>query len=148
MKKALTLAASVLMTVFIFGMSGQSGETSASLSVRVADIAAAILNFIAPANTVEFTFLHTLVRKGAHILEYALLGVAYASAFRAWRLPFWPVFLLGIGVALLDEGSQAFAVERGPSLLDALLFDIPGYLAGAGIVGWIRVQKQQKHDVS
>ncbi len=148
MKKALTLMASVIMTILIFGMSGQSGETSASLSQQVANIAAGILDFIAPGNTIAFADLHAFVRKGAHVLEYALLGMAYASAFRAWRLPFWPVFILGIGVALLDEGSQAFALDRGPSFVDALLFDAPGYLAGATLIGLIRVKTPQKNNVS
>ncbi|MFH0993350.1 MAG: VanZ family protein [bacterium] len=148
MKKALTLAASVIMTIIIFGMSGASGEESASLSVQVANIVADILDFIAPENTIAFADLHALVRKGAHVLEYALLGIAYASAFRAWELPFWPVFFLGIGIALLDEASQALALDRGPSFMDALLYDAPGYLMGAGVIGLIQNKKRQKNNVS
>jgi nitrogenase subunit NifH len=37
---------------------------------------------------------------------------------------------MGIAVAFLDEASQFLAMDRGPSIIDAVAFDIPGFIVG------------------
>jgi VanZ family protein len=58
------------------------------------------------------------------------------------------LIVAGIVIALADEASQWLSVDRGPSLLDALLFDIPGYLIGASLTKWLLQKKHSKLNVS
>jgi VanZ family protein len=146
--RVLTLVLSVLLTILVFGMSGQSGTASASLSRAVAEWAATVLGGIFPDRPIDIDLLHLAIRKGAHVAEYLLLGASYAAAARAWKLKPWPVFLLGLAVALLDEGSQAFAEDRGPSLFDALVFDTPGFAAGALILLTLWKKRSPQNNVS
>jgi VanZ family protein len=44
------------------------------------------------------------------------------------------IIIPGLIIALIDEGIQIISVDRGPSLIDALLFDFPGYLIGIFII--------------
>ena len=76
---------------------------------------------------------HALVRKLAHLCEYALLG---AHLFFLPRLfprsrgakPLF--FFLGLFVALSDEGIQSFVSGRSAELRDVLI-DVLGYFLGA-----------------
>lgn len=148
MKKALSLAASIALTLFIFGMSGQSGSASASLSGSVAAFVADVLHAVFPDLDIDSGTLHLLVRKGAHLAEYFLLGASYVLTARAWGLKPWPVFVAGVLVALLDEGSQAFAEGRGPSAVDALLIDAPGFLFGGGLFLLLTRKRSPENNVS
>ena len=128
------LGSSILLTTFVFGMSGTSGETSGSLSLSLATWAADLLDFITPWFTEHLETFHLVIRKSAHVAEYFLLGIAWTrtAVLFQWRLRL--ILLLGMGIALLDEGVQLIALDRGPSLLDALLFDFPGYFFGWGLI--------------
>jgi VanZ family protein len=74
-----------------------------------------------------FAILHTAARKGAHLVEYAVLSfLAYRSLlprfWPAWHLPTaqW-AFSIAFVYALTDEFHQMFVVGRGASLTDCLL---------------------------
>lgn len=76
---------------------------------------------------------HRIVRKIAHLAEYALLGAHLSFApillpMRA-RATYPLTLLFGAAVALLDEGIQYFVPGRGASFADVLL-DFAGYLIG------------------
>ncbi|HEX8355104.1 MAG TPA: VanZ family protein [Pyrinomonadaceae bacterium] len=81
---------------------------------------------------------HFLVRKAAHVAEYALLALLAARAFRTsrrgalarrWRLA---SFALVACVALADEYHQSFVPARTGTVYDSLL-DIAG--GAAALVG-------------
>ena len=70
---------------------------------------------------------HFLVRKAAHLTEYALLALLAARAFRTssrlalarhWRLA---AFALVASVALVDEYHQSFVPTRTGTIYDSLL---------------------------
>ena len=131
MRKHLLLAASLALTVFVFAMSLQPGDVSAAMSSPLSVALVRILEALFPRIDIEPEVLHSIVRKGAHVAEYLALGVAYALTARAWRIPLWAVVVTGATVAFLDEGLQGFVPNRGPDPLDALCFDLPGFLLGA-----------------
>lgn len=84
----------------------------------------------------RFELLHGVVRKLAHVTEYAILG---ALALRALRIscPRWrprravaAALALAVACAAADETRQAFAAARTGSPFDVLL-DSGGALIGA-----------------
>lgn len=131
MKKYFLLGASALFTLGIFAMSISIGTDSAALSSPVTATVESILKWLFPQYNLSFDILHSIVRKLAHMAEYFVLGVSYMGTARAWKHRSWPVFLAGGLVAFADEGLQAFVPGRGPSFLDAVCFDIPGFVIGA-----------------
>jgi len=130
-KKYVLLGASVLFTLVIFSMSLRVGSDSAALSSPVTLAVETILKGMFPRYDLPFETLHAIVRKLAHMAEYFALGILYTGTSRAWKHRLWPVFLAGGLVAFADEGLQAFVPDRGPSILDAVCFDIPGFVLGA-----------------
>jgi VanZ family protein len=95
-----------------------------------------VLHDLAPDVTYEhYTLLHVLIRKAAHLTEYAILTCLLLRAFRAgaarawhWR---WALFSLGL-VAIhagLDEYHQAFTQYRTAAVADSVLDMAGGLLA-------------------
>lgn len=83
-----------------------------------------ILRFIFPHMTSHtFLLLHQLIRKLAHVAEYAILSYFWFRAFnqggRTWspRSAVWAL-ALSISYALLDEYHQTFVSSRTASLVD------------------------------
>ena len=70
-----------------------------------------------------------LLRKIAHFAEFTALGMCLGWLFGMLKKkPVWP-FLLGTGVACVDESIQLLVPDRGPGLKDVLL-DSCGVAAG------------------
>ena len=74
----------------------------------------------------------TLLRKTAHVLEFALLG---ALLLRATRRP-WPALALGVAYAASDEVHQHFVAGRHASARDVLI-DSAGVVLG--LLAWQRL---------
>lgn len=142
--KYVYLTLSILFTFFIFGMSAETGEQSASLSLFLAQWTQGVLEAIFPAWNIDLETLHLVIRKAAHVAEYLILGILYALTFLSFHLPWWAAALAGLTIALADEASQFFSEGRGPSLLDALLFDFSGFLFGSGGIARFSVASRRK----
>jgi VanZ family protein len=67
----------------------------------------------------------TILRKGAHVTEYAILGLLLMRAICREA----PAFLLGIAYAITDEVHQHFVSGRHSSPLDVAI-DSTGVLIG------------------
>ncbi len=92
----------------------------------------------------QFGTLHFLVRKAAHVIEYAILGALNFRALRAgregWALRWAAVAIaLAAAVAAIDETHQFFVPSRGSSPADVLL-DMAG--ASIGQAAWGGVTKR------
>jgi VanZ family protein len=74
----------------------------------------------------------TVLRKLAHVLEFALLG---ALLLRAVERP-WPAFALGVAYAASDEAHQHFVAGRHASPRDVLI-DAAG--VALGLLIWRRI---------
>lgn len=96
------------------------------------------------ASELELAALHALLRKAAHVTEYAVLAALWYRAFRAgraWRPARAAPSAVGLSVlwALVDEGQQTLAPGRTASLGDVAL-DATGALVAATVaaLGWRR----------
>ncbi len=107
-------------------------------------IMAAIFAFssLPAADIPKFDIWDTLVKKGGHMMGYALLAAAYARGMQYRARAFWFAGLLAVMYALTDELHQTFVPGRHGSLLDVL---IDGTGAGLGLLAlhWLRDRKNK-----
>lgn len=104
----------VLWALFIFSNSMMPAVESSDLSSGISYQIYEFLNI-----DVEFELFHTFIRKCAHFIEYAILGVFAGFAFK--KEYFWKVFVLCIFVASTDETIQLFVEGRSGQVSDVLL---------------------------
>ncbi len=111
--------------------------SGAGSSVHTSRFIRPILEFLLPGATPEtLFFIHGLVRKSAHFVEYAVLGLLAVRCLRLLNeLPrvgivfLLALFLSGL-VAAVDEGLQSFDPRRTGSAADVLI-DLAGAAFGA-----------------
>lgn len=132
MKKYIFLIISIFWTLVILSFSTQSGEVSGSISYDLTLYIYQFVRSILP--NLEVDTLHLVIRKCAHVGEYAILGIMYGLSGKQFNLKYYFILFLGLAVALIDEGVQFFSIDRGPSIIDALIFDFPGFMIGLIIV--------------
>ncbi len=144
-RKALLLALCLLWMAVIFLFSAQDAAESTDLSDKV-------LDWLRPGETGALAII--LLRKSAHFLEYAVLGVLYALLLREWTQKGrgW-VLPAAAGLSFLyactDELHQIFVPGRSGELRDVLI-DTAG--ACFGLLIWTllsalyRIFKHQKKE--
>jgi MYXO-CTERM domain-containing protein len=92
---------------------------------------------------------HFVVRKIAHFVEYALLALLAARAFRGSSKSFlsrrWLVAALAfvVAVALVDEFNQSFNPARTGTIKDSLLDSVGGFTALA-VVALLRARRRRR----
>ena len=90
----------------------------------------------------DFDWADTVIKKGGHMLGYALLAWSYWHAMRFqpnYRKFAW---LLAILYAITDEYHQTFVTGRFPSATDVFLFDNLGALLSLWIANIVIKQKR------
>ncbi len=106
----------------------------------------------------EFDRIHFLIRKTAHVIEYAVLGFLF---FRSWRHSSskqikvfwksrWAVYsvLASVTMAFLDEFHQSFVPSRTSSLRDVAL-DATGALFSILLIRiWVATRVRISHEAS
>ena len=121
-KLCLALAVTVLWLWFIYSRSLSNGDASHVESSTVLEWLRRFLPFL---NT-------KIVRKGAHIFEFCVLG---ALLYLDWRLLGRSTVLVPLGTGLVfaaaDELLQTFVPARSGEVLDVLI-DFCGVAAGVG----------------
>jgi VanZ family protein len=124
----------VWMAVIFFASTGNLSASNTSRIVRP------LLLWLFPEITEEGLLqAHFIVRKGAHLTEYAILSILAARAFltssdaRLRRLWYVVAFALVVVYALLDEFHQSFVRTRTGTIYDSLI-DIAGGALGLLIV--------------
>jgi VanZ family protein len=75
-----------------------------------------------------------LVKKGGHVLGYALLTLADWYGLGFDRRRWWLALLLALIYAALDEFHQSFVPGRHPSWVDVIGLDGVGAAAALGLV--------------
>lgn len=83
----------------------------------------------------SFDLVDFIVKKTAHLVEYAIL---YFLAFRAFskKNAYQKAFLLGIIYAFSDEIHQLFTPGRTAKVRDILVFDLSGLIIGYLFLKW------------
>ena len=123
LRRWIAAAVSILLLAFIWGNSLQSGSSSTQVSMGVAN---ALLGQAAFA-------WEGLLRKAAHLLEFAALGFVLFFALQPARRPAGRctvyTLLAAAAVALCDEGIQLWVPGRSAQLTDVLI-DVCGVLLG------------------
>ena len=129
----------------IFFMSAMPGDVSGAQSGRIAELALRAMAFLFgedAAAAVSPENINLLVRKGAHMAEYAVLLLLYRRVLHASgaRRPGLAALCLCACYAATDEGHQAFVAGRGPSVVDVCI-DTLGAALAWGALGALRRMK-------
>ena len=77
-----------------------------------------------------------VLRKIAHVLEYAVLAALLARAWPRRKYLFWEVFAVVVFYAASDEFHQLFVIGRAGSLRDVLIDGIGAFL-GLQVYNWL-----------
>ena len=130
--KYILIAFFVLILAFIWGNSLLSAELSSQVSRAVGEFLAGILGEGDGVSTMG----GVSVRKIAHFVEFAALGIVSSLILNFMIANVWNRVsvsaLLGLFIALTDETIQIFS-GRGSSVRDVWI-DVSGYLFGCLIV--------------
>lgn len=136
---------------FIFYQGSRSSEVSIELSNKIVNKWVAILHDLSPSSNpvTIYRLIHLLIRKMAHVFEYALLGGGLFFYFRyqkcttinRWIYTLFIVLLF----ATLDEYIQSF-VGRTSSVRDVLL-DFTGGIIGIGSVLSLSKRVKEKNSL-
>lgn len=107
----------------IYAMSAMSGDVSGSQSGRIVGLLLAAVRLFfgqEAAAAVPIDLLSLLVRKGAHMAEYAVLFWLYRHALllSGTKRPGITALLMSACYAATDEWHQGFVAGRGPSVID------------------------------
>ena len=136
MKKFLCIIGTILIIVFIWHNSLLDATHSDADSLSVAAFVQQMLTWL--GLFVPATGMDNVIRKVAHVAEFAALGCAlsvatgYFPKVRQKRL--WVVLAIGLLVAGTDEFLQLFSPGRGCQLMDVGI-DEMGVLIGC-IIGY------------
>jgi hypothetical protein len=87
------------------------------------------------SNMPNFSWADEIVKKGGHMIGYAMLALSYWHAFRMQEGKRWLAWLLAVLYAVSDEWHQSFVPGRYPSLWDVLIFDHFGALIALWLAG-------------
>lgn len=111
----------------IFYLSHQPGGDSSNLSGGILDF---IDSFVPFFNLTEHEWIHTLLRKGAHIGAYFILGVLVMFGLHttpiAGKRQLFIAFLICVLYAISDEIHQLYIPGRSGQLSDVLIDSIGG----------------------
>ena len=107
-----------------------------------------LLHFLFGMDAEHFEVWHFLIRKGGHVVGYAILSIL---AFRAWRETFpaaanvlWRIrwasiaVLMTVFVASLDEWHQSFIPSRTGRWQDVVLDSCAGIAAQLLLFFWLK----------
>jgi len=90
----------------------------------------------------SFGLWDLVVKKGAHMLGYGFLALAYWVGLRFEKRRWWLAFLLAVLYAITDEFHQSFVPGRHPSWVDVLVFDSGGAIIALGLGLWWRAGRK------
>ena len=139
-KKIAFLLFALVWTAFIWHNSMCPATVSSAQSGRAEQLLSPILDFLCTPEAVR----QFVIRKAAHITEFAILGLLWSGVFRGSK-PGYP-FLLSAVTAGVDEGIQLFVPGRSGEIRDVLI-DTAGAAAALvllWLLGWLRERVSQR----
>jgi len=142
MRKILALLSFIVWMGFIFWNSLQTGIESSETSGRIVSF----LMRMAPEWLSEET-LSLIIRKTAHVLEFAVLGGLGGETVRLWlsKARLWLTVIIAFGISLAascaDETIQFYVPGRSGAFADVLI-DAAGI--ALGLLTWLALRNQKK----
>ncbi len=94
------------------------------------------------AFTTPEALLSMIINKGAHMMGYGLLALAFWRMLEFKGDRWWIAWFLAVLYALTDEYHQSFVPGRHPALFDALVYDNLGALIALGLAITLFKSKQ------
>lgn len=126
----------ILWMAFIFWMStGTFSSENTSSYVKTV-----LLFFLPDISSPDLDWIHAIIRKSAHVIEYFIMGILLFRAFRGSSTGFWNwkwSLSAVIAVALWaagDEFHQSFVSTRTASVFDVFIDIAGGILAQFAVI--------------
>lgn len=152
LRRKLFIIFTLIWMAFIFSFSSRSGDVSSQDSNHVGMIIGEVFipGFEQWNDTKQDDFADAIdhpIRKTAHAMEYAVLGLLAAGIFvdqkNLGKLRIFIPWLIAAGYAATDEFHQLFVPGRSGQISDVLL-DSAGALAGVWIMtGLAKIRKKK-----
>ena len=133
----------------IYLMSAMPGDVSGGQSGLIVDLALWLIRLFFGADaaaSVSPDMIGLLVRKGAHMTEYAILFLLYrrALALSGARYPGLAALVMSACYAATDEWHQGFVADRNPSPVDVGIDTLGGVIAWGGYEVFKRIRKKER----
>jgi VanZ family protein len=90
----------------------------------------------------NFDWADKVIKKGGHVIGYAILALLYWRAFNFMRNKRWAAWLLVLLYAATDEFHQSFVPGRHSTIWDVVIFDNFGALISLWLLSRYRKQKR------
>ncbi|MBQ4609532.1 MAG: VanZ family protein [Clostridia bacterium] len=138
MKKAAAWFLCAVWMSVIFAMSAMPGDVSGAQSGMIVRLIEGVLLLLPGGADIPQDIVHLIVRKGAHMAEYAVLFALYRRALRlsGARRPGVLALVLCAAYAATDEMHQGFVAGRGPSAMDVVIDTAGAAAMWAAMAGW------------
>ena len=91
----------------------------------------------------DFDWADRIVKKGGHMIGYALLAWSYWHAFGYNKDKRWLAWFFAILYAVTDEIHQSFVPGRHPSIWDVVVFDNLGALVSLWFISKFKNKSDQ-----
>lgn len=137
------IIAAVFVTGFIFFNSMQTAEVSTKESNVIVDAVENVVKMT--GRDADRAVLERIVRKSAHVAEFALQGFLIAFCFTGnFKKRAVGVMVLGVMTACTDECIQLFSNGRAAMVQDACI-DIAGTAVGMW-AAWMTVKRKERRE--
>ena len=134
----------VFWMAFIFWMSTETFSSQNTFSW----IEMLVRFWVPKISSQEMVFIHALIRKAGHVIEYFVLGLLLFRTFRGgsisswnWRWSFFAVIVVVLWAAS-DEFHQSFVSTRTASAVDVGIDTAGGIFAQFAGALWHRYKKK------
>ena len=152
--KYLAALPAVIIMLLIFIFSSREAEESTIQSMKVSYCIAGMEGFLLGLNLTEEQMLAVaiaiewIVRKAAHITEYAILAAAVLFALYFWtnrkRVLYFSTVVFCVFYAVTDEIHQLFVKGRSGKASDVLI-DAVGVLIATGLIYLLKERRATCH---
>ena len=152
--KYLAALPAVIIMLLIFIFSSREAEESTIQSMKVSYCIAGMEGFLLGLNLTEEQMIAVamaiewIVRKAAHITEYAILAAAVLFALYFWtnrkRVLYFSTVVFCVFYAVTDEIHQLFVKGRSGKASDVLI-DAVGVLIATGLIYLLKERRATYH---
>ena len=133
----------IIWMLVIFWFSAQVADDSQEMSDFFVHLLDAVFSLDIMRNEIIRDMTSFLVRKAAHMSEYAVLAILFGLTIREYKKEPWLLLALAATYAATDEFHQLFVPGRSGQLKDVLI-DTAGGALGLGLLALILYLKRRR----